>query len=94
MQPLLDHDARMQESGLVPADLHKMGGIEVLQDALGDHNSRQLRAAAANALAVAASNNAEFQERLWQKGGQAVVKQVLQVRLLFPGRGPEHGTRF
>ncbi|BDA47165.1 probable Hsp70 nucleotide exchange factor FES1 [Coccomyxa sp. Obi] len=63
-------------------DLHKIGGIEVLLDSLGDHNSKQLRAAAANALGVAASNNEEFVQRLWEICGADVVDKLLQLARL------------
>lgn len=62
------------------ADFHKLGGIEVLLEALGENNSKPLRAAAANALAVAASNNEEFSERLWIMWGPEVLQKLLQVR--------------
>ncbi|CAL8472371.1 g11914 [Coccomyxa elongata] len=60
-------------------DLHKLGGIEVLLDSLGDQNSKALRAAGANALGVAASNNEEFVERLWDMCGPDVVDKLLQL---------------
>ncbi len=61
------------------ADLHKFGGIEILLDSLGEQNSKALRAAGANALGVAASNNEEFVERLWDMCGADVMDKLLQV---------------
>lgn len=63
----------------MPADLDKIGGLDIVLNALGPHNSERLRAGAANALAVAASNNVKFQERLWEKSGKDVVDKLLQV---------------
>lgn len=61
------------------ADLHKLGGIEVLLDSLGEHNSKALRAAGANALGVAASNNEEFVQRLWDMCGPDILDKLMQV---------------
>jgi hypothetical protein len=63
----------------VNADLDNLAGLDVLLATLGPDSSEQLRAAAANALAVAASNNNEFMDRLWQKGGRDVLDKLLQV---------------
>lgn len=67
------------EDHVLHADLHKLGGIEVLLDSLGDQNSKPLRAAGANALGVAASNNEEFVQRLWEMCGPDIVDKLLQV---------------
>ena len=53
--------------------------------ALAPNNSNAVRAGAAHALAVAASNNAEFQIRLLDAGGQGLVIQLLEVGALFLG---------
>lgn len=61
------------------ADLDKLGGVDVLVAALAPANSDAVRAGAAHALAVAASNNAEFQIRLLDAGGEDLVIQLLEV---------------
>ncbi len=70
----------LMECHALHADLHKLGGIEVLLDSLGEHNSKALRAAGANALGVAASNNEEFVQRFWEMCGRDILDKLLQVR--------------
>ena len=61
------------------ADLHKLGGLEVLIAALDPNETDVVRAGAAHALGVAASNNEEVQLRLWDAGGEGLVVHLLEV---------------
>ncbi len=61
------------------ADLHKLGGVEVLIGALDANESDAVRAGAAHALAVAGSNSGEVQLRLWDAGGEGLVVHLLEV---------------
>ena len=61
------------------ADLHKLGGIEVLVDLLGDNSSDAVRAGAAFALGIAASNNEPFVIELSEHGGDELIIRLIEV---------------
>lgn len=73
---------RLQARSACCADLHKLGGVEVLIVALEPKQTDAVRAGAAHALGVAASNNEEVQLRLWDAGGEGIVVQLLEVGFL------------
>ena len=61
------------------ADLHKLGGIEVIASLLDDNSSDAVRASAAFALGIAASSNEPFIVELTQRGGDDVMIQLVEV---------------
>ncbi len=72
-----------------------MGGIEVLVDLLGDNSSDALRAGAAFALGIAASNNEPFTVKLSEHGGDDLIVRLIEVGLKKvsaspAGTGPVH----
>ena len=64
------------------ADLHKLGGIEAIVSLLDDTSSDAVRAGAAFALGVAASNNEPFVIELTDRGGDNAIIRMVEVQPL------------